>query len=544
MGRIDVSGMEGPMAEMIGMPRMRLEKNGILRLMLAALITCLVISNCSINTISFNGIIKDTDSYSIWWTLSGNRILTNTVPLKAHSEGIEIHLAKNEVESFQLVVAPKKDMTANPIKLPEKDGLEFFCNSVGFINIGASSVPDILYDCKTTALKKGENSIFWITVKTLPETKSGDYEAYLELNDEKISIKVHVFDFALPAKSSIKTVGRVWWSDKLNKKIELVNMYKNLIEHRVFNGGYVIPPPKVAFDMENSKVKIDFRGFDRMAEYLLAKLNYDAFFVPFFFGGWGGLANDKWLDEIPVESKEFEKYYGEYLTQLAAHLKDKGWLDRTYIQPWDEPQDRDMDKVIKILKIIRNNAPGLKIYLTTWSQKELYGLVDIWTVPLYRESFNHKEIKKRQALGEEVWGYQNTHFNYTSNPLNMRLLPWLVKKYGLQGIEWWSVSRWPDVFGFNPDFRPGDGILLYQPVDNSRKPLNSIRWELYRDGLEDSEYIAFLEKKIGKEKTDKMINQLVKGINTDARVVDPYSFERLRIKMGREIEKLYDANRN
>lgn len=511
-----------------------------LLLILLILTADVIFFNYASKTEAFGSVIRNSTDYQLWWALSGERVMRDEKPKQKDFREIQIYLAKNEVESFQLIITPKTDTKVKITHLPKSKGLKVFCNTVGFVSSEKLSIPDILYDCKPQKLKKSENGIFWISVKTFPETKAGNHVLYTKLNNEKVKINIHVFDFTLPAESSIKTVGRIWWKKDMVEKTELRLLYENLKDHRVFNGGYVMPGPKVVFDEKKNKILVDFRDFDKVAGYLINDLKYEGFFIPFFFGNNAGVTHEKWLDKIPISSKDFETYYGDYIYQLSAHLKEKGWLNKAYIQPWDEPQQKDLDKLIRIAKIIRKHAPGLKIYITTSPKKELYGLVDVWTVPLLKKYFDYEVIKARQSVGEEVWGYQNYHFSYSSQPLNIRLLPWLVKKYNLQGIEWWSVNHWrPEYYEIDPYLRdkPGNGIFLYPPADNSRMPLSSIRWELYRDGLEDAEYLELLEKKIGKEKVNLLISKIIKGIDPDERVVDPYLLERLRIQMGKEIEK-------
>jgi hypothetical protein len=506
------------------------------------LIAVLTFADFASKAEAVDNVIRDTADYRLWSALSGERIMQDSRPEQTTSNEIQISLAKNEVESFQLIITPKTDVTVNLTSLPVSKDLEVLCNTVGFVKEGGTSIPDVLFDCGPQVLEKDKNGIFWITVKTFRETKAGDYVLYAMLNDKKIKLNVHVFGFALPSKSSIKTVGRIWWKKEMSQKVELRNIYDNLKDHRIFNGGYVMPVPQVTIDSITNHVAIDFTKFDETAKYLVRELGYDGYFVPFAFGGWEGLANDKWLNKIPVRSKEFEKYYGEYLVKLARHLKENGLLDKAYIQPWDEPQKKDLDSVARIAKIVRLYAPHLKIYLTALPQKELYGLVDVWTVPLMKGKFDLDKIRERQAKGEEVWGYQNNYFNYSSHPLQMRLLPWRIYKYGLQGLEWWAVNRWDEFFGISPQLMPGNGVFIYYPRDDHhRRPLNSIRWELYRDGLEDAEYFVLLEKKVGKEAVNRYVSELIKGVDPDEGVVDPALLERLRITIGGEIEKHYNG---
>lgn len=505
---------------------------------------CIPLISCiSQNATGTVGTLKETADFSIWWALSGERILKKSLPSRKISKSVQIYLARNEAESFQLVVHPKRDLNVRLSNITTIEGLAISCNVVGFVRTNESfSVPDILHDCGEINLKKEENALFWITARTDDSIKGGNYKVTLKINEEELRVYVHIFDFTLPIKPSIETLARIWWNEDLGRTVEIKEVYKNLKEHKVLNGGPIIPSFKVMFDEKAERIRIDFRAFDQMAEYLLDESEHTGFVVPFLFGNRGGLFNDKWLNRFPVTSQEFERYYGDYCSQVANHLREKGWIEKAYMQLWDEPKNKDLETIARIARIVRKMAPGLKIYVTTLPQEELYGLVDAWSVLLQRKYFDVDKVKKRQQVGEEIWGYQNDHYNYVSHPLNIRLLPWLTRKYNLYGIEWWAINRWDKYFGVKPQWKAGNGVFLHLPVGQSKKPLNSIRWELYRDGLEDIEYITLLQKKAGKERADNIINQVIKGIDPDERVVDPYLLEKLRLQMGKEIEKLYKGS--
>jgi len=519
-------------------------RNSLLKWLI--LIICTYLFNCVDPLASgAEGILKETVDYTIWWALSGKRIMKETLPSRLVSDSVQIYLARNEAESFQVVVRPKRDLHVQLRNINMIEGLTISCNTVGFVRVDEShSVPDILYECGEVNLKKGENAIFWMTARTDSRIKAGDYRFTLRMNGDKISVHVHIFDFTLPIKPTIDTLARIWWNEEVGKYVEIKEVYKNLKEHRIHNGGPITPSFKVTFDELDKRVEVDFRAFDQIAEYLLRELEYNGFIVPFFFGNRGGLFNEKWLNKLPITSPEFEKYFGSYCAQVAQHLKEKGWIKKAYMQLWDEPVEKDLKTIVKIARVVKRTAPGLKVYITTPPRKELYGLVDAWSVLLQRKYFDATAIEKRQQLGEEIWGYQNDHFNYLSHPLHMRLLPWLAKKYNLQGIEWWAINRWDKYFGVKPQWKAGNGVLLYLPVGQDKKPLNSIRWELYRDGLEDADYLSLLEKKAGRDNMIRYVDKLIKGIDPEERVVDPQLLDSLRIAIGKEIERLSTHGQN
>ena len=95
----------------------------------------------------------------------------------------------------------------------------------------------------------------------------------------------------------------------------------------------------------------------------------------------------------------------------------------------------------------------------------------------------------------------------------------------------------------------GDGRFLYPPNrDNDRKqkfldgPVNSIRWEILRDGIEDYEYFALLRELL-KSKPDAAAEALLKvppSVFTDMTHfnTDPSPLLQHREKLARAIERL------
>ena len=99
-----------------------------------------------------------------------------------------------------------------------------------------------------------------------------------------------------------------------------------------------------------------------------------------------------------------------------------------------------------------------------------------------------------------------------------RLLPWYCWKYGVVGYEFWGVNWWTydpwergwhrfisqssdGVEFFHVRYPNGDGYLTYPGarvgVDG---PVSSVRLEQAREGIEDYEYLALLDRLIAQAK--------------------------------------------
>jgi len=145
--------------------------------------------------------------------------------------------------------------------------------------------------------------------------------------------------------------------------------------------------------------------------------------------------------------------------------------------------------------------------------------------------------------GRELWSYLCTGPKapwvtlFIDHPaVNLRIWLWMSYKYKLKGILVWRANYWnsPTVFPENLAENPwedpmsytvgygtpygqvnywgnGDGRFLYPPNKDPNRdkkkyltgPINSVRWEILREGVEDYEYLWLLEKAVKNASPEK-----------------------------------------
>ena len=212
-------------------------------------------------------------------------------------------------------------------------------------------------------------------------------------------------------------------------------------------------------------------------------------------------------------NKAFLRAYAHHLRTVGRYLEDKGWLAKAHLKIGDEPQDQAYPIVRDTALAARQALPKAKTELTLAFKPEFEGLIDIW-VP-YATHFEESVARQRQRKGEEVWLYYNELHGIDCPALCMRAIPWLLWKFDLDGYHFWSINCWP----LDPWTTPvsytcncyNRGVFVYpDPKDGS--PVNSTRWELFREGLEDYLYLHLAKKRIeewaGVRKPDDVRRQL------------------------------------
>lgn len=283
---------------------------------------------------------------------------------------------------------------------------------------------------------------------------------------------------------------------------ELLDKYRlDMLAHRASDMNTAAP----AVQVDGEAVRIDWTDFDRIMERYIA-LGQNAFNVYWARvpGGWGSVAG--------LGDEQQRRISAEILRQTEAHLAEKGWLDLAYLYVIDEPGADFFPQVRQVFEFVHSAAPRLKRLLTYGygatrphepgrpKYAELAGCVDIH-VP-HSDCFDAEYLGERQRLGEEIWAYvcisaQRPYLNIWGIDYpgtDPRVLFWQFHRYGITGFLYWAITYWEKDPWKEPMTYPGgnaDGSLLYPGKDG---PVDSLRWELTRDGIEDYDYLELARR--------------------------------------------------
>ena len=275
---------------------------------------------------------------------------------------------------------------------------------------------------------------------------------------------------------------------------------------------------------------------------------FNSFLLP-LRGMGGGTFHSRHLGELEgfkEGTPEHARLFQDYLSQIERHLRERGWLDKAYTYWFDEPDRKDYEFVADGMKRIKAAAPGIKRMLTEQPEPKLSGNVEIWCA--LTPEWTPEKVAARRAAGEEVWWYICTGpkapyvTEFIDHPgTELRLWPWQSWQYGVGGILIWQTLYWnsatayPDpqlqdpwqdpmswqvgyglASGKKSPWGNGDGRFLYPPrrplSDTSPcldGPVNSLRWENLRDGMEDYEYFWLLSREIERVAAAKGDGKLV-----------------------------------
>jgi hypothetical protein len=216
---------------------------------------------------------------------------------------------------------------------------------------------------------------------------------------------------------------------------------------------------------------------------------------------------------LVIGSERYREYWTAFLTAFARHLETRGWLERTYLGI-DEMKDAAAFR--GLIDLVHRVEPRLQVTAAFNDLDTARSLADsVAQFCLYLDHVDPVFVRERQEAGDEVTWYTccippapNT---FIPSPLvESRLLPWMTWQQGLDGYLRWAYAFWPprpdgsyDPFNYlRWDFDrewgdwpwPSGDMFLVYPGDDGR-PLSSVRWEMLRQGIQDYEYLARLQKK-------------------------------------------------
>lgn len=180
-------------------------------------------------------LVKNTPEAAVWWAEGCYKVFKDTPVARRSGRTVKLTTAQNEYESFIVVVNPKQELRNLKVEvggMPSDIGVtvrkteyvNVFYNSDSFGFPGQWPDPLPLYDAPASA-PAGENTSFWITLKTPAGHGSGSYSGNVTLSAEggwkvSIPVSVKVRDFSLPQRPSVNADMGLWFWE--------VEKYENL----------------------------------------------------------------------------------------------------------------------------------------------------------------------------------------------------------------------------------------------------------------------------------------------------------------------------
>lgn len=375
---------------------------------------------------------ESTSSLSIWTDYPSERIFKTDAKPETVKSGINVYMAKNEFEPFQLILNPTSNKTITIEEPTMTSGLSMELHKVMYVNLSQSTdnmgetglYPDPLYPVafgEAMNLTKNTNQPLWFTIKTEETIAAGDYTVNLKVDGINVPVHIHVFDFAIPSELHVKSQINVSTNTILQKYgvtgtsenyWKYVDSFKQfMIDHRLtpksalWSGGLTSSGGSPYIDYNSATGTLSdphgIWGFEYPAHrYIDGLVNTSNSYLPnnTFNGGTGFPSfmamtfrnNDASEDQRPSTfdgvtrsasdwyqsdntSSAYNQKWFNYVGDIESYLSKEGYIDEAYYYMANEPQNQDdYDAVAWYTSKLKEAAPNLKLMVSEEPKPEIY----------------------------------------------------------------------------------------------------------------------------------------------------------------------------
>ena len=221
--------------------------------------------------------------------------------------------------------------------------------------------------------------------------------------------------------------------------------------------------------------------------------------------------------ETHADGADYETFLDAFLPELAAFIRGRGLEDRFFFHVSDEPAMQHLEAYRKAREKLKKHLDGFR-FMDALSDYAFYeqGLVDI-PVP----SNDHME-RFLEGKVDPLWTYyccaQNKDVSnrfFAMPSARNRVIGMQLYKFGIQGFLHWGYNFWYSqgakqmidpfkVTDAGCSFPSGDAFAVYPGPEG---PIDSIRWEVFREALQDQRALELLETFVGREKALAIVEE-------------------------------------
>jgi hypothetical protein len=433
---------------------------------------------------------------------------------------LSIKAVKNEFEPVTFSIFALQDLGEVRIKVEGLRGKQGIINKdkieVGFIETVEESyglpegkyrrVPTLIRPGNSVRIKKGQDQRFWITIRIDENVMEGEYHGDIVIEPEngkgkRLPLQVSVSPIVLEDIPDVD-----YFMLMTYEFTELTNPWKKEEKEKIYKAGRKIlqnykqhgmttlcyHSPFTLMTKEDGKPNLDdiFAGLKAAEETGFRRP------IIWYLGHLIQTAKPRHPGNIIGFDGETHFSRLGYLVKEVRRFSQKNGLPDIIFLPVDEPDDslqdyQDQRKKITplLLKIIADN--NAKTMLTARSLGE-FGPVD----SLCESEYNEADKKIVQNEGKKYWGYNNLVTSLCRNPAYARYIyGYYVWKKGLNGMASWTFQNTQNASGY-PTMADSSGRDIFLAYPDPNGPLNTIKWEAIREGINDHKLIYQLEKRV------------------------------------------------
>jgi hypothetical protein len=465
---------------------------------------------------------QDISADGIWLIHSTENV--DEYAKKSFNKKIELHLAKNETESFQVVLMPLSSSKVTVQNSLNKDCLRFSYREIVAVN----GYDDVLVPRDSFEGQKGQPLKLWVSYSADEGIPQGNYKDKIVIKGDsyqkEINVSLVIHKVILPKAPSIPAVFGI----KEGMFSETLNLQ---------------PGDKKTAVMANwAEFMLDYRMDPYFCSWLDDTMQHEAYSSP-----WP-LTDERAVEFLSDErfrriAMPFYSLGDEQLKRNLTILKETGLLDKSYFYLWDEPTlMEEYAQIRQRADKIHSIEPEADILTTFYcgpkdgpQKDDLFAVFPLWrgAAQIYSMSAWALQGKEENAAkciasledGEEWWTYvcmgpgdphPNLHLDMKG--IQHRAVMWRTWKEAGSGFLYWVVNEFiesdkeDEKISFRKGLPAGDGLLVYPgELFGAEGPLASVRLERWRDGFEDYEYLMLVQNAKGRKAAMDLLKSIYQG---------------------------------
>jgi hypothetical protein len=477
------------------------------------------------------------------------RVFEDGYKLPPMYDSVALFGIRGEIISGQFVISTKKNLSNVSVEVGElknsDTGNSFPASAVDWNFVGSvplskntpnqpltalvrqapAKFPEYLMAERQINIREKTWQSVWMTIKIPQDIPAGKYygKATVKSGQEvqTLPVTVMIYPLIIPEERHLKVVE--WYSTSGFARFHgikeeyspawfaMLGKYaENLAAHR--QNIFRVPMESIEISVSADKeLSFDFTRFDQIAQVFwnTGKMDFLETGEVANFGKEEWFSTKVFLDDYKVKKtttgetitlpgKDVLPYF---LPAIEGHLREKGWLKKTYFGIKDEPSVHNALSYREASAYVHKYAPDL---IRFNALESTYVIDELETAVPKLDHFAtwYDSFRKWQLKGNELWFYTVGIYQGSLFPnktidvplMDCRLMHWLNYKYDATGYLHWGWNQWGDENPFQEvGMHIGDAWHVYPAKDGV---LNSLRWEEMRNGIQDYEYFWMLENEI------------------------------------------------
>lgn len=486
-----------------------------------------------------------------------------------------IYMAKNEIEGAQVLISTEKDRSGLTV------GCTDFRNEYGetlrteictehYTKCGDLMYPDALVPSDkygSIKMDAGTSQAFYVKAHAERNSREGLYRAVMNVYDgiktvKTVNIYVNIWNFELSDETACATAASLQSYSVAGEHSQLDPneiykvYYDFLLENRL--NAYVLP-----YSLNDDRVK-QYLDNPRVTSFDITGTGYGGYMDP----------SDSYIKEA-----------------YSILSKNEKWAEKGFFYYVDEPTEKvKLDEIKTVYDKLIKNYPGAKMispYFVNHNLSDigmsgsgdmisyLSNYIGVWCTKIYAYTpvgaalphpddyvMTAEQVKKygtfqdrmnaEAAGGDRVWWYfcwepaeQYPSFFINKDGISHRIGFWDQYLCDVTGALYYAVDCWSNYLIWRSlettNSRGqkvyGDGVLIYPgsryKIDG---PISSFRFESFRDGVEDYQYLIMLEELRGEAEVNKYVNNVTTSVLDYTN--DDDLFQNNRIALGNYLETL------